>query len=127
MMNNYGYGYDSMMGSYGGFSGAPFVAAFMLFGGLIALAAAAVQVWLFYRVFAKAGYNGWWGLLCLIPGIGLFVSLVVLAFDTWPIHRAAAAPVAAAPVAPAAPVAAPVAPAAPAEPAAEPPVPPTAS
>lgn len=119
MMNGYGYN-NAMMGSYDGFYAAPFMAAFMMLFSVIALAGAAVQVWLFFRVFAKAGYNGWWGLLCLIPGIGLFVSLVVLAFDTWPIHRAAAAApgVQAAPVAPAAPAAAP---------AAEPPVPPTAS
>jgi len=63
------------------------------FGGLLAcfgiiyLAAVALQIWLYYRVFFRAGYSGWMGLLSLIPGVGPLVCLLVLAFDTWPRDR----------------------------------------
>ena len=46
-------------------------------------------VWLFWRVFAKAGFPGAMGLLCLIPSIGPLVCLLILAFATWPNERAA--------------------------------------
>lgn len=42
---------------------------------------------LFYRVFQRAGYNGWLGLLSLIPGIGSLICLCILAFDTWPAKK----------------------------------------
>jgi uncharacterized membrane protein YhaH (DUF805 family) len=61
------------------------------------LAAAGCMVWLifllamvifpifcFWRIFAKAGYNGAMALLCLIPGIGMIIVLCILAFGTWP-------------------------------------------
>jgi hypothetical protein len=61
------------------------------------LAAAGCMVWLvlllamvifpifcFWRIFAKAGYNGAMALLCLIPGIGMIIVLCLLAFGTWP-------------------------------------------
>ena len=72
---------------YGGSGGAEFVAQMMAFVAMVAfvgIALTAFQVWLFYRIFTKAGYNGWWSLLSLIPGVGLLVVLLVLAFDRWP-------------------------------------------
>jgi glycopeptide antibiotics resistance protein len=61
------------------------------------LAAAGCMVWLvvllamvlfpifcFWRIFAKAGFNGAMALLCLIPGIGMIIVLCILAFGTWP-------------------------------------------
>ena len=64
---------------------------------LAGLAAAGCMVWLvvilamvifpifcFWRIFAKAGYNGAMALLCLIPGIGMIIVLCILAFSTWP-------------------------------------------
>ena len=117
MMNGYYSGHD-----FGALLGAPLIAGTLallfltvLLGGTI------VQIWLFYRIYKRAGYNGWWGLLSLIPGIGMFIALVVLAFDTWPIHRA---PAAAIPATPAVPTPAPdPSP----SPTVEPPVPPAAS
>lgn len=157
MMNGYdGFsGYGPGYESYGMGGGVPYGHGYMsadvasvimpmlFFMLLIGLAMVIFQIWLYFRIFAKAGYNGWWGLLSLVPGIGPLVVLLVLAFDNWPIHRtgstspfagatqtgapyAPAAP--AAPIAPYAPAPAPAAPApapAPAAPAApaEPPVP----
>ena len=52
-------------------------------------------VWLFWRVFQKAGYPGALGLLCLIPSVGPIVCMAILAFGTWPIEtqRVAVTPV----------------------------------
>ena len=41
-------------------------------------------VWLFWRIFQKAGYNGALGLLCLVPSVGPLICLLILAFGTWP-------------------------------------------
>lgn len=54
---------------------------------LVWVAIVAFQVWLYYRIFSKGGFNGWMGLLSLIPFIGSLVCLLVLAFDTWPRDR----------------------------------------
>lgn len=51
------------------------------------LAVLAFQVWLFWRIFSKAGYNGAMSLLILIPGIGAIIVLCMLAFGNWPILR----------------------------------------
>ncbi|HET8714894.1 MAG TPA: hypothetical protein VFM16_03645 [Holophagaceae bacterium] len=53
---------------------------------LVGLAIIAFQVWLFWRIFAKAGYSGAMGLLILLPGIGILIALCILAFGNWPIH-----------------------------------------
>ncbi|MBK5211496.1 MAG: hypothetical protein JJE36_04195 [Coriobacteriia bacterium] len=66
---------------------------FSVLGGFFAcftvlyLAAVIFQIWLYYRVFFRAGYSGWMGLLSFIPGVGPLVCLLVLAFDTWPRDR----------------------------------------
>lgn len=54
---------------------------------IIGLALTIFFVWMFWRVFAKAGYSGALGLLCLIPSIGPLICLVILAFSTWPNER----------------------------------------
>ncbi len=54
---------------------------------LVTLAFSVFFVWLFWRVFTKAGYNGALGLLCLVPSIGVFVCMLILAFGTWPIEE----------------------------------------
>jgi hypothetical protein len=58
---------------------------------IFGLAILVIIVWLFYRIFEKAGYNGWMGLLSLIPSLGLLICLCILAFDKWPAQRAEAA------------------------------------
>lgn len=53
----------------------------------------AFMIWLYWRILSKAGYNGAWALLMLVPGINTFVSfgiLLVLAFGEWPALRKAA-------------------------------------
>ncbi len=37
-----------------------------------------------FRIFDKAGYGGWVGLLALIPGINLLM-MTILAFSDWPV------------------------------------------
>jgi hypothetical protein len=48
------------------------------------LAILAFQIWLFWRIFSKAGYSGAMSLLILIPGIGALIVLCILAFGNWP-------------------------------------------
>lgn len=60
--------------------------AFLTIGVLI-LAFTAAFVWLFWRVFTKAGFNGALALLCLIPSVGWLVCMVILAFGEWPNQR----------------------------------------
>ncbi len=54
---------------------------------LIGLAFIAVTVWLFWRIFVKAGFNGALGLLCLIPSVGFLICIIILAFGEWPNQR----------------------------------------
>ena len=44
-------------------------------------------VFCYWRIFAKAGYNGALALLCLVPGVGMIIVLCILAFGTWPNER----------------------------------------
>ena len=48
------------------------------------LAMLVFQIWLFWRIFAKAGYNGAMALLVLIPAFGPLIALCMLAFGNWP-------------------------------------------
>jgi len=57
---------------------------------IIALAFAVLTVWLFWRIFAKAGFNGALGLLCLIPSFGFIICIIILAFGEWPSQRGSA-------------------------------------
>ena len=41
---------------------------------------------LWYRIFARTGYNGALGILMVVPGVNL-ILLFVLAFMRWPIER----------------------------------------
>ncbi len=54
--------------------------------GLILVAVVAFSVWIYWRILAKAGYNGALALLNLVPGIGQFVCIIILAFGRWPIE-----------------------------------------
>lgn len=57
------------------------------FIALFALAMIAFQIWLFWRIFSKAGYSGAMALLVLIPVFGPLIVMCVLAFGNWPILR----------------------------------------
>ena len=66
----------------------PFAAmgAFWVLIVLFACAAALISVFLYWKIFSKAGFNGAWALLMLVP-LGNFIALVYLALSEWPIER----------------------------------------
>ena len=43
----------------------------------------ALLVFVFWRIFVKAGMSGPLGLLVIIPGIGWLIALCILAFSDW--------------------------------------------
>lgn len=43
----------------------------------------AFLVFLFWRIFAKAGMSGALGLIAIIPGFGFLICLCILAFSQW--------------------------------------------
>lgn len=45
-----------------------------------------LAIWFFWRIFEKAGFNGAIALINII-GIGTLVSVLILAFGTWPIEQ----------------------------------------
>jgi len=64
----------------------------LIFGyAIVVLAIVAFSIWLYWRIFAKAGYNGALSLLNLVPGVGPLICVVILAFGRWPIEEQLAA------------------------------------
>ncbi|HTV84793.1 MAG TPA: hypothetical protein VME63_05280 [Dyella sp.] len=51
--------------------------------GLFALIITIIPLW---RIISKAGYNGAWALLAIVPLVNL-IMLYVFAFNTWPSER----------------------------------------
>ncbi len=45
-----------------------------------------LSIVIYYRIAAKAGYNGWVSLLLFIPLVNI-VMIFIFAFSTWPIER----------------------------------------
>ncbi|WP_299148654.1 hypothetical protein [uncultured Tateyamaria sp.] len=41
---------------------------------------------MFWKIFTKAGFSGFWDLFSILPG-GVFVLLLVLALVDWPANR----------------------------------------
>ena len=68
---------------------AAFMSAFFGTFFLILVGFTALTVWIFWRIFVKAGFSGPLSLLCLIPSVGFLVCLIILAFSTWPNERVA--------------------------------------
>jgi uncharacterized membrane protein len=62
------------------------MAAFTLLVIILAIAFAVLSVVIYWRIFAKAGYNGALGLLMFVPIVN-FIVLCLLAFGEWPIYR----------------------------------------
>ncbi len=58
---------------------AGFMGVFLIFG----LAIVAFAIFLFWRIFTKAGLSGPLALLVLIPGIGWIIVVCILAFSEW--------------------------------------------
>lgn len=65
---------------------ASFLATFALVYGIVLLAIMAFGIWVYWRIFAKAGYNGALALLNLVPGVGSLICVIILAFGRWPIE-----------------------------------------
>ena len=65
----------------------PAVIAVVLFLAVaIFLAIIIIKAFLFCKIFANAGYHWAWGLLVLVPIVGV-VMLFVLAFGRWPVRK----------------------------------------
>jgi uncharacterized membrane protein YhaH (DUF805 family) len=62
------------------------LAAFAMFYAIGLLAIVAFTLWVYWRIFAKAGYSGALSLLNLIPGVGPLICVLILAFGRWPIE-----------------------------------------
>ncbi len=67
------------------------VAAFAFIYIIIICVVVAFTLWVYWRIFAKAGYNGSLSLLNLIPGVGPLICVLILAFGRWPIEDQLAA------------------------------------
>lgn len=53
---------------------------------IIVVAIMAFYIACFWKIWSKAGFNGAWSLLMLVP-IANIVSIIYLAFAEWPIHK----------------------------------------
>lgn len=62
------------------------LSAFIGIFAIVGIAFTALFVWMFWRIFVKAGFNGALSLLCLIPP-GQLICVAILAFSTWPNER----------------------------------------
>lgn len=74
-----------------GAANAGFFATFFLIYGIVLIALVAFTLWVYWRIFAKAGYSGALSLLNLIPGVGPLICMLILAFGRWPIEDELAA------------------------------------
>ncbi len=70
---------------------AGFIMTIALVYGLVLLAIIAFTIWVYWRIFTKAGYNGALSLLNLVPGVGPLICMLILAFGRWPIEDQIAA------------------------------------
>jgi len=50
---------------------------------LVGLVFVAFFIFLFWRIFTKAGLSGWFSLFILFPGIGQIIAICILAFADW--------------------------------------------
>jgi uncharacterized membrane protein YhaH (DUF805 family) len=55
--------------------------------GLFFIAVIAFQVFLWWRVFSKAGFSGAFAFLLFVPGVGMLIMLCILAFSNWPVFN----------------------------------------
>jgi hypothetical protein len=68
--------------------------------GIFLLVVVAFTIWVYWRIFEKAGYSGALSLLNLVPGVGPLICVIILAFGRWPIEDRLAAALGSAPVPP---------------------------
>jgi uncharacterized membrane protein YhaH (DUF805 family) len=72
------------------FAGA--IAGMMGVFALVGFAIIAFGIFLFWRIFTKAGLSGPLSLLILIPAVGWIIVVCILAFSEWRVTPIAAAP-----------------------------------
>lgn len=70
---------------------ASFLATFFLIYGIVIVGIVVFTIWVYWRIFAKAGFNGALSLLNLVPGVGPLICMIILAFGRWPIEDELAA------------------------------------
>jgi uncharacterized membrane protein YhaH (DUF805 family) len=63
-----------------------FIATLILTYAIVIFALIAFTIWLYWRIFEKAGYSGALSLLNLVPGAGQLICLLILAFGRWPLE-----------------------------------------
>ncbi len=59
-----------------------FIVYFLVLGAILVF-----FVWLYWRIFEKAGYSGALSLINLFPGVGNLACVLILAFGQWPIEQ----------------------------------------
>lgn len=64
-----------------------FLASFFIVYFAILAAILVFFVWLYWRIFEKAGYSGALSLINLFPGVGNLACVLILAFGQWPIEQ----------------------------------------
>ena len=70
------------------------IAAYAACFAIFAIAIVALQIVAYWKILNKAGYEGAWSLLVLVPGLGSLAGigiLLFLAFSEWPVLRRPAA------------------------------------
>jgi uncharacterized membrane protein YhaH (DUF805 family) len=67
------------------------IASLALGYGIFLLVVVAFTLWVYWRIFEKAGYSGALSLLNLVPGVGPLICMIILAFGRWPIEDRLAA------------------------------------
>ncbi len=70
---------------------AGFLATFFVVYALVIIGLILFLIWIYWRIFEKAGFSGALALLTLIPGIGHLICMLILAFSRWPIEDRIAA------------------------------------
>lgn len=76
------------------------IASLALGYGIFLIVVVAFTIWIYWRIFEKAGYNGALSLLNLVPGAGPLICVIILAFGRWPIEDRLAAALGGTPTSP---------------------------
>ena len=58
----------------------------MIVVGVVYLAMIILFIVAYWKIWSKAGFNGAWSLLMLVPLVNL-IAFLYLAFAEWPIHK----------------------------------------
>ncbi len=72
---------------------APFIIIFFLVFCIVTLVVVLIKLFLWWKIFSKAGYSGAFAFLVFVPFVGSLIILCVLAFSRWPIFDRAVPPV----------------------------------